>query len=309
MPDNNGLIIKSIDTDNRITAQFSDKYLPSFARHGELFVVDGILYIYADLDDSNHGRWFPLTDKKEIYTYEQPVADVNWVIPIDFHTDNLHVVIYDEGDKIFRKDFDINIDNMTVNLVFSEPVSGEAYIIVNKAFDWIDKRFVVADKNFAVEPDETLDYYLEINTKHVEILRDGNVTFRQNVTINGNLTVDGDTYATIVSDERDKTNIVGIEWGLSYVEEMKPVTFSWDRRDGEKVGEVDVGFIAQDLDELERKFNSTEYTQLVNKDDSERFKINILRTYPILVKAIQELSTQNKQLMKRIEQLENKNVK
>ena len=65
------LTIRTIETDNRITAQFSEKYLPRIARHGELFVVDGILYIFADLDSSDRGRWFPLTNEKEINAFNQ----------------------------------------------------------------------------------------------------------------------------------------------------------------------------------------------------------------------------------------------
>jgi len=39
------LMIQSIESDNRNIVNFSDKYLPRFGRHGELFVVNGILYI------------------------------------------------------------------------------------------------------------------------------------------------------------------------------------------------------------------------------------------------------------------------
>ena len=205
MPDN--LIIKSIVTDNRITAQFSDKYLPRYARLGELFVVDGILYIYANLDDSGHGRWFPLTDRKEIYTFEQETPINRWVIPIDFHTDNIQIIVYDDEDKIFREDFTVNIDNMQVEVIFEEPTAGQVYIIINKAFDWVDERFIVADKKFAITHDEIdpQKYFIEVDTEYFEILKNGNTTFRQNVIVEGELNVEGT--ATFNGDQQINGNM------------------------------------------------------------------------------------------------------
>ena len=189
------LMIQSIVTDNRITAQFTDKALPRYARHGELYVVAGILYIYADLDDSNKGKWFPLTYEKEIFTYETNIASNQWTIPIDFQTDNIIVIVYDQDGKVYPKDFDTNIENQIITLSFSEEVYGQAYIIINKAFDWVDRRLIVADKRFAVteNPNDVNQYFIELDTEYLEILKNGNTTFRRDVNISGTLNVDGDT--------------------------------------------------------------------------------------------------------------------
>ena len=189
------LTIQSIVTDNRITAQFTDKALPRYARHGELYVVAGILYIYADLDDSNKGKWFPLTYEKEIFTYETNIASNQWTIPIDFQTDNIIVIVYDQEGKVYPKDFDTNIENQIITISFSEEVYGQAYIIINKAFDWVDRRLVVADRRFAVteNPNDVNQYFIELDTEYLEILKNGNTTFRSDVTISGTLNVVGDT--------------------------------------------------------------------------------------------------------------------
>jgi hypothetical protein len=183
------LMIQSIVTDNRITAQFSDKYLPRYARHGELHVVGGILYVYADLesDEFNQGRWFPLTDKKEIRVFEQTEPSRIWNIPIDFHTDNIQIIVYDENDKIYKDDFTVDIDGMEMQIVFETLSSGKVYIVVNKAFDWMDKKLIVADRKFAVTIDEdgTDDYFLEIDTKYFEVLKTGNTILRKDVDIGG----------------------------------------------------------------------------------------------------------------------------
>lgn len=184
------LIISSIDTDNRITAQFSDKYLPRVARHGELYVVNGILYIYADLDASNHGRWFPLTDQKEIYTYDAPEPSDLWVIPIDFHTENIDIIVYDHIGKVVTTDYVIYRENNLIRLGFETALSGQVHIIVNKSFDWIDRRLIVGDRNFAIIADD-IDpniYYVELDTEFIKILQDGNIEFKKNLTVDGTST-------------------------------------------------------------------------------------------------------------------------
>jgi len=192
------LMIQSIVTDNRITAAFSDKELPRYARHGELYVVDGILFIYADLDSSNHGRWFPLTDRKEIFTYEKVDASEIWSIPIDFQTDNIQIIIYDQNDKIYVKNFTVDVDENQIEIVFEEAVSGQCYIVINKAFDWVDRRFIVADRNFAVTEDENNpnDYFIEVDTNYVEILKNGNTTLRKDLDVKGSFNVEGATTFT-----------------------------------------------------------------------------------------------------------------
>ena len=188
------LTIQSIETDNRITVEFSDKYLPRHARHGELFVVNGILYIFANLNDNNQGKWFPLTNEKQIFTYSTNVESEIWEIPIDFQTDNIQIIVYDDLGRIYPYNFDVNITEKKVTLIFDRPTMGEVYLIINTAFDWVDRRFIVGNKNFAVTEDTTDPdvYFIEIDTKYVEILKNGNVTFRSDVIIEGSTTFTGD---------------------------------------------------------------------------------------------------------------------
>lgn len=100
----------------------------------------------------------------------------------------------------------------------------------------------------------------------------------------------GTTTITGISDVRDKTNIEEIPVGLDYINALHPVKFDWNARDGTKIGEKDFGFIAQELDLIEQQFGYQEYTRLVNKNNPDRLETDYMKTYPILVKAIQELS-------------------
>ena len=95
---------------------------------------------------------------------------------------------------------------------------------------------------------------------------------------------------TALSDVRDKTNIENIPVGLDYIRAMRPVMFDWNTRDGSRQGRKDFGWISQDLDKLQEKFGYAEYTRLVNKDNPDAWEADPLKTYPILVKAVQELA-------------------
>lgn len=100
------------------------------------------------------------------------------------------------------------------------------------------------------------------------------------------------TSITALSDERDKTKIEPLAIGLDFVNKLKPVTFEWDMRDPEgKHGIADTGFIAQDIIALEDEIEAYDYLQLSYRDNPDQLEITQGRLVPILVKAIQDLST------------------
>ena len=99
-----------------------------------------------------------------------------------------------------------------------------------------------------------------------------------------------DTTISALSDIRDKSNIQDIPVGLDYIKELRPVMFDWAARDGSRKGKKDFGFIAQELDQVQNKFGYSEHTRLVHKDNSEAWEADVMKTYPILVKSIQQLS-------------------
>lgn len=99
------------------------------------------------------------------------------------------------------------------------------------------------------------------------------------------------TSITALSDKRDKTNIEESNYGLDVIDKLKPVTFDWNTRDGAKVGQKDLGFIAQDLQEVD-----DEYLSLVYSDNPDKLEASYGRLVPVLVKAIQELKSEIKQM-------------
>lgn len=104
---------------------------------------------------------------------------------------------------------------------------------------------------------------------------------------------------TVVSDSRDKADINDCPYGLSFVNNLRPVKYKWDRRssyeDGIPTGEhksskFELGFLAQDIIATEQQ---TAETNLMIGDNEQADSLKIVETkmIPVLVKAIQELTT------------------
>ena len=113
------------------------------------------------------------------------------------------------------------------------------------------------------------------------------------------------TTITGLSDSRDKKNIKDIPIGLNFVNQLHPVQFEWNIRPdirtdengnvievhSERNGDIEAGFIAQELDELQIS-TSNEWLGLVNKDNLDKINATPGKLLPVLVKAIQELSAE-----------------
>ena len=72
---------------------------------------------------------------------------------------------------------------------------------------------------------------------------------------------------------------------------LKPVAFTWNMRDGGKVGIPDTGFIAQDLKAVQEQTGVT-IPGLVYESNPDRLEAGYGKLLPVLVKAIQELSAE-----------------
>lgn len=107
------------------------------------------------------------------------------------------------------------------------------------------------------------------------------------------------TSITSLSDARDKEDVAKLTAGLEFVKELNPVSFVWnDRNEDGKHGVKDFGFIAQDLKATQEKYDMAETLGLVHEENPEKLEASYGKLIPILVKAIQELSEEVKQLKK-----------
>ena len=107
------------------------------------------------------------------------------------------------------------------------------------------------------------------------------------------------TSITSLSDARDKKEIEELPVGLEFVKGLKPVKFVWDDRNESGKHDVsDFGFIAQDLKASQEEVEMAETLKLVYEENPEKLEASYGKLIPILVKAIQELSEEIKQLKK-----------
>ena len=108
------------------------------------------------------------------------------------------------------------------------------------------------------------------------------------------------TTISSLSDIRDKSNIEDLPIGLEFVNALNPVKFDWSRRDGSMEGAKDIGFIAQDLDNVQENFDIADYANLVLKENPDKLEASYGKLVPVLVKAIQELSAEVAELKEKI---------
>jgi cytoskeletal protein CcmA (bactofilin family) len=109
------------------------------------------------------------------------------------------------------------------------------------------------------------------------------------------------------SDARDKKDIKPLDAGLQFIEQLKPVKFIWNMRDGGKVDIPEIGFIAQDLQDIQKDTGIT-IPNLVYESNPDKLEVSYGTLLPVLIKAVQELSAEVKalktELNERVKKLE-----
>ena len=117
--------------------------------------------------------------------------------------------------------------------------------------------------------------------------------------INNAITLGASTLASLrsnqtsissLSDLRDKSNIEELTLGLEFINSVRPVKFTWDRRTPDDYnGKVAAGFIAQEVLEAQTDADAA-YMDLVDESNPEQLHVKAGNILPALVKAIQELT-------------------
>jgi len=128
----------------------------------------------------------------------------------------------------------------------------------------------------------------------------------------------GATTITAPSDIRLKEDIQNEEVGLDFINDLRPVTFKWkkakdvpselnahsDSEERVMNGKYNHGFIAQEVKEAIDKHNLKEGFDMWTEDESDgRQRVGDASLMPIMVKALQELSTQVDELKAEIQTL------
>jgi hypothetical protein len=94
---------------------------------------------------------------------------------------------------------------------------------------------------------------------------------------------------TVTSDARDKTSIESVPHGLSFVQQLNPVSYRWktSRQNDTPKGNRRYGFLAQDILVLEG-----DNPVIIDNEQPDNLKYQGEALVPVLVNAIKELSAQ-----------------
>ena len=106
------------------------------------------------------------------------------------------------------------------------------------------------------------------------------------------------TSITSLSDQRDKSNIETLGVGLDFLRQVRPVTFTWNMRDGGKIGQKETGFIAQELQQVLNSSSIREWLSdlVISNQDNSRLEAAPGKLLPLVIRAIQELAVENDNL-------------
>ena len=119
-------------------------------------------------------------------------------------------------------------------------------------------------------------------------------TTRFQISSNGNIGAPTGSNIYNASDERLKENMIDITDGLSKIEKLKPISFTWKEGwDANLEGKTEYGFGAQTtqaVDELLVQPFSLEDAELNGEIIKNPLRVNEKYIIPLLVKAVQELS-------------------
>jgi len=105
---------------------------------------------------------------------------------------------------------------------------------------------------------------------------------------------------TVVSDARDKTEVEDIGVGLDLINDLRPVSYKFtdNRENKNPVGRTKYGFLAQEVLSVEGQ-----NPVIIDDEEEEKLKMTTDNLTAVLVKAVQELSTQVDELKAEIQEL------
>lgn len=108
-----------------------------------------------------------------------------------------------------------------------------------------------------------------------------------------------------LSDARDKKDVKELVGAEEFIKELRPVSFVWNQRDGQRLGLEDNGFIAQELLEAQEK-TGYKVPNLVLNTNPDKLQAAYAALLPTMVSALQSALNRIDELESKIKTLESK---
>ena len=117
-----------------------------------------------------------------------------------------------------------------------------------------------------------------------------------------------DVYATNgtiqTSDIREKTDVRDVKLGLDFINALRPVSYKWK---DSKTTTKKYGLIAQEVETVLQQFGINDEKEIINYDkDADRYGLAYTELIAPLISSLKELSEENKNLKKYINDLDEK---
>jgi len=217
-------------------------------------------------------------------------------------TGDANKIGWEAGDDVKRGS--IHVDGSSDDMIFQVGTSNNERMRIDSSGDLNMTNTGQASLNFTT--DGSSDYARITGGKSGSGTGDLKFyTYSGGIAYVGKFDYNGDFYSndgTIhnLSDKRGKKDIQDLSDGLDIVKKLKPVTYKWNGK-AEMSEDDDVtryGFVADDILEVASQYVGITKAKFDGEDVDDYKTISMLKMFPMLVKAIQELSA-------KVEELEN----
>lgn len=98
---------------------------------GMMAFLESGLYIYTDDLITGELKWINLIDLTRTntsYTHKQETASIEWTVAHNLNSEDLFAIIYDSNGQKQIESEQVFVDDNTIKLIFSEPISGKALV-------------------------------------------------------------------------------------------------------------------------------------------------------------------------------------
>jgi hypothetical protein len=124
----------------------------------------------------------------------------------------------------------------------------------------------------------------------------GNSVERGKFDYSGDFYTNDGSVSSLASDKRVKNSIANISDGLSIVNQLRPVTFKYTNdsefHEGQDLSVTRYGFIADEVKEIAPQYTKEGKGKIGDEEVDDFKTLSMLKMFPMLVKAVQELSEQ-----------------
>ena len=118
----------NVDINGGLTLVQNVAEFPSSPRVGQFVQKDGIIYTYGDTG-TGVLSWLPISIRRTTYVHQQVIPSDTWIITHNLNTTDYGIIVYDENRNVVSTAPSEPIDEDSVRVSLTTPISGTAILI------------------------------------------------------------------------------------------------------------------------------------------------------------------------------------